>query len=173
METFLHILTFTIPGLIVFFTAYYSIKLFMENEQKKREIDAKTNNQKISTPIKIQAFERLVLFLERINPESMLIRTQTNDMSAGQLHNDLLITVRAEFEHNLSQQIYISQSSWLAVKQSKEILIKIINEEASKLTNHAPATALSQGILIHIMSLKNNPIQIAIDTLKVEASNFI
>lgn len=173
METFLDILKFTIPGVIVFLTAYYSIKLFMKNEQQKRDYDFKNQGQKITTPIKVQAFERIVLFLERINPESLLVRTQANEMSAGQLHHDLLITVRAEFEHNLSQQIYLSSQSWMAVKQAKEILIKIINQEAAKLTVHAPASALSEAILVQIMQMKDNPIQIAIDILKLEASSFI
>ena len=173
METFLEIIKFTIPGVIVFLTAYYSIKLFMDNEQKKREAEQKSGSLQITIPSKVQAYERLVLFLERINPESLLIRTQSIDMSAGQLHHDLLVTVRAEFEHNLSQQIYISTQSWLAVKRAKEVLIKIINEEAAKLSTNAPGTNLCEGILLQIINIQNNPIQVAIDTLKIEASTFI
>lgn len=173
METLLHIIAYTIPGIIVFITAFYSIKLFMKNDQDKRNAEIREKTVSVSIPIKLQAYERLVLFLERVNPESLLIRTQSAEMSAGQLHHDILVTIRAEFEHNLSQQIYISSQSWLAVKRAKEVLIKIINEEAAKIAVNAPASALSEGILIRIIQMKDNPIQIAIDTLKSEVSTFL
>jgi len=173
MEILLEILKFTIPGVIVFLTAYFMIKSFMENEQKKREMDIRSKTLGVTSPIKIQAYERLVLFLERINPESMLIRVQTPEMTAAHLHNDLLVTVRAEFEHNLSQQIYVSPQTWGAIKQTKETIIRIINTEAGMVESHAPAAALSERILRTIMSLDENPIDITINILKIEAGNFI
>lgn len=173
METLRTILLITIPSIIVFGTAFFSIKLFFANEQKKRDSEQSSHNQKITIPIKLQAYERLILLLERINPESLLVRIQNANASSGQLHNDLLIAVRAEFEHNLSQQIYITPQSWLAVKRAKEVLIKIINEEASNIAVHAPASALSQAILMRIVSLTDNPIQLAIDALKLEVTRFL
>jgi len=173
METLRIILLIVIPSALVFATAYFSIKQFFTNEQKKRESELFSNNQKITIPIKLQAYERLVLFLERINPQSLLVRIQNPHATAGQLHNDLLIAVRAEFEHNLSQQMYVSPASWLAVKRAKEVLIKIINEEASKIAVNAPASALSEAILMRIVALTDNPIQVAIDTLKVEVTRFL
>lgn len=172
MQTILEILKHTIPGVIVFFTAFYLIKMFMKNESDKRRDELRAYNQKITTPIKVQAYERLVLLLERINPESLLLRTQTPQMQAGQLHNDLLVTVRAEFEHNLSQQIYVSPQCWLAVKRAKEALITVINEEAAKIAATAPAHTLSAAILTRMITQKN-PIPIAIDALKIEAQGFI
>ncbi|MDA3882741.1 MAG: hypothetical protein PF481_05625 [Bacteroidales bacterium] len=173
MEVVIEILQITIPGLIVFFTAYYMIKTFMQNERKKQELELRSNIIKETTPIKIQAYERLVLFLERINPESLLPRTQSPSMSSGQLHADLLATVRAEFEHNLSQQIYVSSQTWGAIKQTKEHIIKIINTEASNIDPKRPASELSEAILRSIMKFEHNPIIITIEILKNEASNFI
>ncbi|MDR2964076.1 MAG: hypothetical protein LBU90_10660 [Bacteroidales bacterium] len=172
MYTIIEILKLTIPGVIVFFTAFYLIKMFLKNESEKRKDDLRAQNQKITTPIKVQAYERLVLFLERINPESLLLRTQTPHMQAGQLHSDLLATIRAEFEHNLSQQIYVSPACWLAVKRAKETLITIINEEAAGIAATAPAHTLSAAILSRMITQKN-PIPIAIDALKIEAQGFI
>jgi hypothetical protein len=180
MEVVIEILQITIPGLIVFFTAYYMIKTFMQNEQrkqenehKKRELELRSNILKETSPIKIQAYERLVLFLERINPESLLPRTQSSSMNCGQLHADLLVTIRAEFEHNLSQQIYVSSQTWGAIKQTKEHIIKIINTEASNIDPKRPASELSEAILRSIMQLEHNPVSITIEILKNEASNFI
>ncbi|MFO7869199.1 MAG: hypothetical protein R6U95_07870 [Bacteroidales bacterium] len=173
MEFVLEILKITIPGVIVFFTAYFMIKTFLHNEQKKKELELRAHVLQETTPIKIQAYERLVLFLERINPESMLPRTQTSSMTAGQLHHDLLATVRAEFEHNLSQQIYVSPQTWGAIKQTKEHVLKIINTEASQIDPKRPASELSEAMLRSMMKLEHNPISITIDILKNEASNFI
>lgn len=173
MDIVLDILKITIPGLIVFFTAYFLIKAFMQNEQKKREMDIRAKTLGVTSPIKVQAYERLVLFLERINPESLLVRVQSPHMTVGQLHHDLLVTVRAEFEHNLSQQIYVSPQTWNAIKQTKEHVIKIINTQASALDSQKPASELCEAILRAMMSLEHNPIAITIDILKVEAGNFI
>ena len=149
------------------------MKSFWENENKKREAEQKIENAKITIPLRIQAYERLVLLLERIKPESMLLRVTTPQMTAGLLHQELLITVRAEFEHNLSQQIYVSQESWTAVKLAKDNLVRLINEEASKVAAGAPATALSEAILTTYVNQPNNPIQNALSILKKDAENFM
>ncbi|MCR4801000.1 MAG: hypothetical protein K5860_10870 [Bacteroidales bacterium] len=149
------------------------MKSFWDNENKKREAEQRIENAKITIPLRIQAYERLVLLLERIKPESMLLRVTTPQMTAGLLHQELLITVRAEFEHNLSQQIYVSQESWTAVKLAKDNLVRLINEEASKVAAGAPATALSEAILTTYMNQPNNPIQNALSILKKDAENFM
>ena len=149
------------------------MKSFWENENKKREAEQKIENAKITIPLRIQAYERLVLLLERIKPESMLLRVMTPQMTAGLLHQELLITVRAEFEHNLSQQIYVSQESWNAVKLAKDSLVRLINEEAAKIAAGAPATNLSEAILTQMITQQINPIQNALSILKKDAENFM
>ncbi len=173
METVLRIIEITIPAVIVFLTAFYIIKSFFKREEKKQEANQKIENAKVSVPLRIQAYERLVLLLERIKPDSLLLRVQTPQMTAGQLHHDLLVTIRAEFEHNLSQQIYVTQPSWNAVKLAKDDLVRIINEESEKVAAVAPATALSEAILKGYISQKNNCIDVALSLLKKEAENYL
>ena len=103
----------------------------------------------------------------------MLLRVMTPQMTAGLLHQELLITVRAEFEHNLSQQIYVSQESWNAVKLAKDSLVRLINEEAAKIAAGAPATNLSEAILTQMITQQINPIQNALSILKKDAENFM
>lgn len=192
METFLRILEITIPSLIVFCAVFFMIKkffsesekkkdeetmnlikIFFENEEKKRRLTTAIENAKITVPLRIQAYERLTLLLERINPESLLIRVVTPQMTASLLHQELLITIRAEFEHNLSQQIYVSHESWNTVRQAKDWLVKIINEESEKVAAVAPASALSEAILIAIVKQEVTPIQTALNTLKREVENYM
>ncbi len=192
MTTFTIILAITIPSLIVFFCSFFAIKklfaderqrqnessnelvkAFLESEATKNKENRKTENAKITIPLRIQAYERLVLLLERINPESLLLRVQTPQMTAGLMHQELLITIRAEFEHNLSQQIYISQQSWDSVKLAKDSLIRLINEESSKIAAGASAAALSEAILKALLTQPTNPILNALSVLKKDAENFM
>lgn len=192
METLFRILEITIPSVIVFLVSYCMIKrlfeaqekkqqensnslieAFLKNEEQKRNTIQKAETQKISLPLRIQAYERLVLLLERISPESLLLRVQTPQMTAAQLHQELLITVRAEFEHNLSQQIYVSQQAWVAVKLAKDSLVKTINESAGKIAAVAPATALSEEIIKEFMAQQVNPIAVALGVLKQDAENYM
>lgn len=173
MDTLLRVIEVVLTAGIVFLTAFYTIKLFFQREEKKQESAQKIENSKISMPLRIQAYERLVLLMERIKPESILIRVQSPQMTAAQLHQDLLATIRAEFEHNLSQQIYVSPTSWNAVKFAKDSLIKVINEESSKIAAVAPAMALSQAIITAMVALPTNPIDVALALLKKEAENYL
>jgi len=172
METFLEILKYTLPSLIVFGTAYLIIKTFVDNDQKKRKIEIRLANQKTITPIKLQAYERLTLFLERISPESMIVRIQDPKMTSGFLHQALLKTIRAEFEHNLSQQIYVSTNAWAVVKTAKENVVKLINNSADKVDKSSPSFELSKVILETMMSNNIMPTNTAIDFLKKEVSNY-
>jgi hypothetical protein len=146
METFLQILGYVLPLLVFFALAYYLIKLFLDNDQKKRALDIKMSGYKIVTPIRLQAYERLVLFLERISPESLVMRVHKPALSAPQLQSELIQNIREEFEHNLSQQVYVSSQAWEVIRNSKEDMIKLINTSAAKLNDNATAMELSQKI---------------------------
>lgn len=173
MEAFFELLKYTIPGLIVFATAYFMMKSYNDNEQKKRQIESRTNNQKLITPIRLQAFERLSMFLERINPESLLLRVQEPSMTVENLQSALLLTVRAEYEHNISQQIYVSGKTWAAVKGAKDNTIRLINQTAGGLQPQAPSAELAKRILQTVMSIDKSPSQIGLELLKLEAGHFM
>jgi hypothetical protein len=146
MNDFLEILKYILPSLVVLAAAYYLIKLFLDNEQKKRASDIKMTGYKIITPIRLQAYERLVLFLERISPESLVMRIHKPELTGLQLQTMLILAIREEFEHNLSQQVYISSQAWDTIKNAKEDMVKLINTAAAKLNANASATDLSQKI---------------------------
>ncbi|MCX6334610.1 MAG: hypothetical protein NT092_09950 [Bacteroidia bacterium] len=98
METFYDILKMTIPALLVFFTAWVVIRNMIRNDQDKRRQELVLQNSRTVTPIKLQAYERIVLFLERISLESLLVRVSSPGMTPAQLHSALLTTIRSEFE---------------------------------------------------------------------------
>lgn len=173
METLSDILKITIPALIVFFTAWVLIRNLIKNDQNKRNQEMILQNSRTVLPIKLQAYERIILFLERISLESLLIRVSSNNMNANQLHSALITTIRSEYEHNLSQQIYMSPQAWEVVRSARSNMIKIINSEAEKLPETASAMDLSKHLLETIMTLDKEPTKAAIDYVKGEVTRMI
>jgi hypothetical protein len=173
METTLEIIKITIPPLIVFLTAFFLLRNLLRNDQDKRRQELILQNSRTIMPIKLQAYERIVLFLERISLESLLVRVSSPSMSASELHTTILSTIRNEFEHNLSQQIYISQQAWEVVKNARSNLIKIINTEAEKMPANSSGMAFSKKLLEKVMELDKEPTRAAIEFIKSEVSRMI
>lgn len=168
MEAVLDILKFIIPALVVFGVVYFMLDKFFTNERDIRYVQMRREQQGGLTPIRLQAYERVVLFLERISPGSLISRTHKNGMSAKMLQAELLKAIRTEFEHNLSQQIYVSKASWELVKNAKEEMIKLVNMAAINLAEDASGLQLGELILKVAMSQDRLPTHIAIDYLKDE-----
>ena len=130
------------------------------------------DKQKHLFPLKVQAYERIVLFMERIEPSSLVMRVKTNTMKANELHGALLHNIREEYEHNVAQQIYISDNAWNLVKQAKEETIRIVNMAANSMESSATANELTRDIFEKMMVLPQSPSQIALDYLKQEIKKF-
>jgi hypothetical protein len=173
MEELADILKITIPALLVFLTAWILLRNMIKNDQDKRRQELILQNSKTITPIRLQAYERIILFLERISLESLLVRVSSSDMTVSQLHTALLATIRSEFEHNLSQQIYMSPQAWEVVKNARSNMIKIINSEAEKMKANSSGMILSKNLLEKIMELDKEPTRAAIDFVKAEIGKMI
>lgn len=169
MELFLEIIKILIPTLIVFLTSIFTIKYFLEDDQKKRRMEMRMLNQKTITPIRLQAYERLVIFLERIAPESMLMRLSLKNKNVAMIQLELVRLIRAEYEHNLSQQVYISSKAWEVIKTSKESTIKLINTTALKMKPSDPAQKFSTVLLESLMEKDQiTPSKVALSFIKNE-----
>ncbi len=173
METFLEILKILLPALLVMITAWLVIRNMLRDDQDRRRQDLLLQTVKTVTPVRLQAYERVVLFLERISPESLIMRTARPDMTAQQLHSALITNVRSEYEHNLSQQIYISNEAWELVKNARGTVVKIINGVASKLPPGAAGEELSRLLLEEVMDLDTEPCRTAINYIKSETARIM
>ncbi|HQI69761.1 MAG TPA: hypothetical protein PLT47_03365 [Bacteroidales bacterium] len=169
MEDFLDILKYTIPSGIVFATAFFILRAFLQNGTQKKLLELKLSNQNVITPVRLQAYERVILLLERISPSSLILRVARPGMSAVELQAALLQTVRDEFEHNLSQQIYLSGTAWDMTRNAKEEMIKIVNLASARLNGDATAADLGSVILELAMAKDKLPVNMAIDYIKKEA----
>ncbi|MDF1573107.1 MAG: hypothetical protein P1P82_15975 [Bacteroidales bacterium] len=168
MEILLEILKYTLPSLILFFTVYFFLRTWSKQEEKRRKHEFNMHLKDDILPVRLQAYERIILFLERIAPESILMRIKRQGMTAAQLQAELQNTIRHEYDHNLSQQTYVSSDAWKMVQMARNHILKIINESAGELKEDASSATLGKLILEKVMELKTPPSQVAIDYLKKE-----
>lgn len=179
MELPLQILVVIIPSLVVLFITYFMMKnnaetmqTFFREEIKLRKEEIKALNQNITGPMRVQAYERMVLFLERISPDNLVLRLHQPDMNAPQLYGEIIRALRSEYEHNLSQQMYLSVGAWKMIQTAKEETAKLVNLTVESLPS-ATGLALGQAIINNASKLKRLPTEVAIEYLKKEfAENF-
>lgn len=157
-----------VPAVLVALTAYYVLKINQEKELRIMALNFKQENKKIINPIRLQAYERVALFLERMRPESLLLRVSSSELSAVQYRILLLANIRSEFEHNLSQQVYISGLLWQTTKAAKEDLFKIINLASGRVADNATGADLAAKILELNIEQPIQPIDEALDLLRKE-----
>lgn len=124
-------------------------------------------------PLQLQAYERLVLLVDRISPQNLISRTYQSGLSAVDMQILLVQQIKAEFEHNIAQQIYVSPAAWDAVKTLKEQTIGIINQVASTLPTDAPALELNRQILEVFLQAGAAPSDLAAQILNAEAKKLM
>jgi len=173
MENLSDILKITIPAMLVMITAWLIIRSMLKTDQDRRKQELLLQNSKTITPIRLQAYERIILFLERISLESLLVRVSSPDMTAHQLHSALLTTIRAEFEHNLSQQIYMTPQAWEVVRNARSNTIKLINTEMEKMPPNSTGISFSKRLLENVMEMEKEPTRAAIDYVKAEIARVL
>ena len=166
METFLEILKYILPSFIVFGATYFVMQKFLDAEHRKQLLLLRQSNQKVTTPLRLQAYERLLLFLERIAMDKLVLRVNRPGMSAKILQAELIRTIQEEFDHNLTQQLYTSNSAWDTLKKAKDESMKIVNVAGTQLKPGATGPELGQKIFEIMMKLETSPAQLAILILK-------
>ncbi|MBL4653668.1 MAG: hypothetical protein JKY53_12520 [Flavobacteriales bacterium] len=177
LNSITHILMLAIPAGIFSWTALAMWKKYLEYIQKKHEVSqlerGKNTNAKTILPLKMQSYERIVLFLERIAPENLIIRVHEPGMSAKQLHRKLVDGIQQEYEHNLSQQVYVSIKGWEVARTAKEDTLHIVNLGINKMNEKATGLELSQEIFQTLSKLGQSPSKPAIDAIKRELKQYI
>lgn len=172
MDAFFEILKYCIPALIVFFVVYVMMSKFIKREELTMRYYLLKASQKTTLPIRLSAYERMVLFLERISPESLLPRIQDNTLNSLQFHAALLSSIRAEYEHNVAQQVYLSDEAWAVIRNAKENIVQLINACASAVEPQKPSYELAQVILATYEKNEDSPTMTAISFLKNEIKTY-
>jgi len=166
---FIQIIFNILPAIVVALVAYYFFNSYFENEQQRRIFKLRAENNKQSLPIRLQAIERMTLFLERIDPGSLLIRVKPYNDDKHDYENLLIKNIEQEFEHNLAQQVYVSTECWNAIRATKNATIALIRK-ANMSENVNDPDKLREVILTEMID-QNSPSQTGIAYLKKEASD--
>lgn len=172
MDIFLEILKYCLPALIVFLVVYVMMNKFAKREEMVTRYYLLKSSQKTTLPIRLTAYERMVLFLERISPDSLVPRLQDDKLNALQLHAALLQAVRAEYEHNVAQQIYMSDDAWAVIKNAKENVLQLINVCAANVEPQKPSIELARVIVATYEQNEDTPTRAAISFLKAEIKTY-
>jgi hypothetical protein len=129
---------------------YLLVKRYFDNQQKERllqmKIDERRETLKVVTPIRLQAYERMALFLERISPDSLVLRCYQPGMDLKLLQGVMTKNIRDEWEHNLSQQVYLDPAVWAHIREAKDEMINLVNSSAVTLTDTDDPTRLAASI---------------------------
>ena len=126
----IELLQIIIPAVIVGLTAYYLIREMLRRQEQRANLQFMQSRQSTTLPLRLQAYERLSLLCERISPQGLLLRTRRDGLSAQELRAALLVAIQQEYEHNVTQQVYVSQQLWDIIKAARDDAAQLISMAA-------------------------------------------
>lgn len=135
---------------------------------KLKLLEKKHASNKDILPLRLQAYERLILFVERINPANLLVRLHEQGLSAADFEQRLIDEIRAEYQHNVTQQLYVSDAAWSVTKQLKDNTVALIRNAGMGLQVSTSAKELGAILLGHVAALDENPYELALKAIKSE-----
>ncbi|MFN4254086.1 MAG: hypothetical protein ACK4Q5_03650 [Saprospiraceae bacterium] len=172
METFLEILKYTLPSLVVFAAAYFLLKEFLDDKQRSNLASKKLEAQKITLPLRLQAYERFALFCDRVALPNLMLRIQSPGMTVRDLHAALLVSIRQEFEHNVAQQIYVSSTLWQIISLAVDETLSVVSRSANGLEPTADAEQLTDALFANLQTQGSpTPLEKALAAIRTEAAS--
>ncbi|MEL6536978.1 MAG: hypothetical protein AAFQ98_16270 [Bacteroidota bacterium] len=170
MDLVLDFAKILLPAGLVLYAMYLVVRAFVQKELRQTALQIQMKSKETVLPIRLQAYERLTLLVERLNPNHLLVRLFDGSLTARQFQQVLLREIRDEFNHNLSQQLYVSEEAWNLVKNVREDLVMLINGAVTALPDDAPALELSKVVLQEYGNRENELGDYALSQLKAEIS---
>lgn len=157
-----------LPAAAVLYAMYLTVKSFLNKEISQRMADIKLKGVETTLPIRLQAYERLSLLLERVTPSNLILRLNDSNYSAKEFQQILTYHVREEYNHNLSQQIYVGDQVWQLTTQAVEDVIATINNAADGLSAEARSIDLAKKAMEIQAQKEVSPIEQALIEVKKE-----
>ncbi len=161
-------LALVLPAAAVLVAMYLTTRIFLTKQFEKSLVEIRLKNKELILPARLQAYERVSLLLERISPNNLIIRVNDPSFTVAQLHQSLLAAIREEYNHNLSQQVYMSDQAWDLVKQAMEDINTMVNRASEKVVPDAKGVELAKAIFDEIIQLNQDPVRNALVFVKSE-----
>ncbi len=168
MEILFQIALILLPTGAVLFTTMLFLRKQSEKDLRNLQVELKKERQTFFLPNRVEAYQRAVLLMDRISPNSLVMRMHNPGLPAKMMQTELLKSIREEFDHNVAQQIFISPKAWEMVRNSKEEIIKIIHVAGEQMTETSMAMDLSAKIFEITAEVGTLPTEITIEFLKRE-----
>jgi hypothetical protein len=171
METkIIEVLLYTLPSLVSGLIAYFFFKEFAKSDVGLEKFKLQKEEKKKIITLRLQAYERMALFLERITPANIVFRIKAKNDNKQAYELSLLHIIETEFEHNLAQQIYISDECWSFISTAKNTTLQIIKDCANDpLVENADE--LREAIIKKVVN-KQAPSDTALAYIKSEVKTF-
>ena len=166
MNDLLDILKYTAPSLVTGAIAYYFFKEYIKSDVNLQNFLHIKEDKKFSKTLRLQAYERMTLFMERISPANLVVRIKALNENKQAYELSLIHTIEQEFEHNITQQIYISNECWNVISTAKDATIQLIIDTAKDL-NVSNSDQLREAIIKKVMN-KQDPSETALSFIKEE-----
>ena len=164
------ILKLSIPALIVFLTVYTLLKQYLDSQYRLQLLTYRQQQQSVSTPLRLQAYERLTLLCERIDIPNLLLNYADNEASAAQLRLNLMLAVQQEFEFNLTQQLYVSEKLWEIIKLGKDDVLNTLNVVYEQIPPSARSNQYTSALIKFYNERNSSGPETAITAIKKETS---
>ncbi|MEZ4900399.1 MAG: hypothetical protein R2822_00780 [Spirosomataceae bacterium] len=168
MEIVTDLLKILLPSALVLYAMYLTVTTFLKKQLDEKQLELRQKQIEITLPIRLQAYERMCLFLERISPNNLIVRMNGAATNAIEFQQILMNEVREEFNHNLSQQVYMSHEAWEQIRAAQQEVIALINQAAVEVAPDAAPLELSKKIFEKIIQENRNPTATALKHTKEE-----
>ena len=162
----MQIIALAVAGTITVIFAYFLLKSDIQNYFRFKSLILKKDQQSALLPLKLQAYERMIIFIDRINPANLLLRLHQPSIGIAALQELVLNEIRSEFQHNITQQLYIDSTSWDILRKLKDDTIAMVNNVVQNLNDGATGVDVGRKILQHMSTIEENPYDLTIKQLK-------
>lgn len=170
LSVLLEIVKLTVPALIVFLTVRALLKEYLGKQYELRLLEQQKERRQQTIPMKLQAYERLSLLCERINLPSLLVRVRQEGMSARELHLVMLSTIQQEYEHNITQQIYVSEQLWDIIQIARDDAVQMLSLTLESTGPEATGREFGKTLLELIQKRGPSALDKALLAIKKEAA---
>ncbi|MFV8367426.1 hypothetical protein [uncultured Flavobacterium sp.] len=162
----IELLSYTLPAIVTGLVAYYFFDLHTKNEEGRRRYLLNKEAQKNALPLRLQAYERMSLYMERINPTKLLIRIAPISNDKNDYENLIIAHIEQEFEHNLTQQIYMTDECWTIIVTAKNATIQMIRK--ANMSDRVDNADKLREVVISDLMEKQSPSNAALAYIKNE-----
>lgn len=163
-------LALTLSSAIVLLAVWLMFSLYFRHQTQMFMLERRSGKETTTLPLRLQAYERLILLFSRIDIPDLVLRLKVPDSTVGTLKAALLVAIQQEFEHNLTQQLYVSDGLWRVLQQARMQTMDLVIAAGQGLPEDAAGEAYARQLIELATSQETLPSQVAIRAIKTESA---